>query len=467
MLKSSNLTLQILLIFSGFLLPQQNQVFFYKGADVSFLSQTEWGGAVYKISGVPVDALAALKESGINTVRLRLWNNPQNGYSNMNDLLYLARRAKNLGLRLMLDFHFSDTWADPAHQTIPSAWQNISFSSLTDSVREFSGNTIMRLRSEGIIPDIVQPGNEISCGMLWNHGNVCGEYNNPLQWSRLVQLINASAEGIRSALAPGESVKIMIHSERSGDLPAAQWFFTNLINYGAQFDIIGLSYYPWWHGNPETLNSNMQSLAQNYDKELIITETAYPFTTAWYDTTHNIVGPSTPLLPDYPASVAGQKEFIENLIGITASLPGNKGKGVFYWAPEYISSPGFGSSWENLALFDFAGNILTSAYAFQYIPSSAEHESEFKNLPDFTLFQNYPNPFNPETHIKYTLQKPDFVSIKVYDVRGELKTVLQNSFLSAGNYSIHYNASELSSGIYFLVVQTSSSAKTIKMTLIR
>lgn len=446
---------------------QNHNSFFYKGADISFLSAVEDGGGIFKLNGTPADPLALLQQNGINAVRLRLWNNPAGGYSNIDDVIYLAGRAKALGLRLLLDFHFSDTWADPGHQTKPLLWNNLSFSTLADSVREFSRKTILSLKQHGITPSIIQPGNEISCGMLWNDGNVCGEFNTPLQWSRLAELLNSSVSGIREALSPDDTVKIMIHSERSGDLNSAKWFFTNIINYGVQFDIMGFSYYPWWHGTLDTFQYNMNSIAALYGKDIIIAETAYPFTTEWNDTTHNIVGSSTPLLPSYPASIAGQKSFIERILDITGSIPGNRGRGVFYWAPEYISAPGFGSSWENLALFDFGGNLLQSASAFLTPPGLIRTETHAPGELSFRLRNNYPNPFNPETNIEYEIFSSGDVRLDVYSYTGELLTTILNEYHTPGIYSTKFHADKLPSGVYFLVMRTSAGSKTIKMTLIR
>ena len=171
----------------------------------------------------------------------------------------------------------------------------------------------------------------------------------------------------------------MIHIDRGGDVGGATWFFDRLAAQGVDFDVIGLSYYPWWHGTLDDVDATVDSLARRYGKDIIIVETAYPWTLDWHDDTHNLVGLPEQLLPGYPATVDGQRAFLADLIDIVAAAPGGRGRGLFYWAPECISVQGMGSPWENLALFDFNGDLLPSVSAFE--PASERASEPYEPDP--------------------------------------------------------------------------------------
>jgi arabinogalactan endo-1,4-beta-galactosidase len=382
----------------------------------------------------------------------------------------MAERIKDLYLKFLLDFHYSDTWADPGHQIKPVSWQNLNFQILKDSVYQYTRNVITALKNQNTIPDMVQIGNEITCGMLWDDGRVCGQYNTPQQWTQLAELINEGIRGVKESLDPGDTVSIMIHIDRGGDNAGSQWFFDNLLANNVNFDIIGLSYYPWWHGTLDEVELNINDLAQRYDKEIIIVETAYPWTLTWYDTTNNIVGDSSQLHQGYPASIDGQKSFIIDLIDIVRNVQNNRGIGIFYWAPEYISVPQLGSPWENLTLFDFTGELLSSIEAFD---STLSYLAPPNRLTDsFHLYQNYPNPFNSTTTINYEIQNHSYVVLKIYDLLGQMVGTLVNEYQSAGRYSVAWNGSEedgqsLSSGLYIYSLQINDTRQWKKMLLLR
>jgi arabinogalactan endo-1,4-beta-galactosidase len=200
--------------------------------------------------------------------------------------------------------------------------------------------------------------------MLWDGGRVCGAYDTPGQWQRLGELITAAVRGVDVAPDPGACTRIMIHVDRGGDVGGATRFFDNLLARGIEFDIIGLSYYPWWHGTLQDLEATLDSLARRFDRDIILVETAYPWTLDWHDDVHNIVGLPGQLHPGYPATVSGQEEYLSDLMNIVAETAASRGRGIFYWAPDYISVSGLGSAWENVTLFDFNGEILPSVAAF-------------------------------------------------------------------------------------------------------
>ncbi|MDZ7373128.1 MAG: glycosyl hydrolase 53 family protein [candidate division KSB1 bacterium] len=336
----------------------------WKGGDVSFIPQIEDRGGVYRDSGKVKDPLQIFADHGFNLIRLRLWHTPRDGYCGLERTLAMARRLRTKGFTFLLNFHYSDTWADPGKQYKPAAWSGLSFPALKDSVRQYTRRVVAALIAQGTRPDLVQIGNEITGGMLWNDGRVGGRYDTPQQWQNLAELIRAAEEGLRGAGPGADSIRVMIHIDRGGDNAGARWFFDRLLAQGVEFDVIGLSYYPWWHGNLSALQTNLNDLAIRYGKDIMVVETAYPWTLQGYDQVTNIVGSSSQLLPGYPASVEGQAAFLREVIRIVRSVPGGRGIGVCYWAPEYISIPQLGSPWENNALFDFQGNALSSMGVF-------------------------------------------------------------------------------------------------------
>ncbi|MBP6469731.1 MAG: arabinogalactan endo-1,4-beta-galactosidase [Chloroflexi bacterium] len=328
---------------------------FWRGVDVSFLPQLEDAGAIFYDQGVPQDALAIVANHGINSVRLRVWVNPPDGHHGKEETLALAKRIHALGLGLLLDVHYSDTWADPAHQTKPAAWADLDFAELETAVYTYTLDLLSALKGQGTLPDIVQIGNEITPGILWDDGRVGGSYNN---WPQLAALLQAGIAGVRDSLASTDTIQIMIHLDAGGNNAVCRWFLDNLKAQGVNFDVLGLSYYPWWQGSLADLANNLQDLSQHYPQDIILVETAYPWTLDWQDDTHNLVGEPAQLLPDYPASPAGQAAFLRDVLAMVQAVPGGKGIGVYYWEPEYIAVNGFGSFWENMALFDFAGHSL-------------------------------------------------------------------------------------------------------------
>lgn len=331
---------------------------FMLGADVSFLPQVELGGGVFRQDGVPQEFFSILKSHGLNTIRLRLWHSPADGHSGLAETLAQAERAKGMGFDILLDFHYSDTWADPAHQTKPSAWSSLCMNALADSITAYTRDVLMAFNYRGVSPTMVQLGNEITQGMLWNEGLVGGPFDTPRQWSQLATLLTAATEGVHAAFPVGPTPEIMIHLDSGGNNDACRWYFNHLVDEDVAFDIIGLSYYPWWHGSLDDLENNLNDLAVRYGKDLVVVETAYPWTLGWFDDTHNLVGLQEHLLSGYDASPQGQRLFLERLHEMMVAVPSDRGRGVFWWAPEWVAAPAFGSAWENLTLFDDQGNAL-------------------------------------------------------------------------------------------------------------
>ncbi|GJM44365.1 MAG: hypothetical protein DHS20C21_12070 [Gemmatimonadota bacterium] len=341
---------------------------FLRGADVSFLPQVEAGGGVFRDDGAPTDLFALLRSRGLNSIRLRLWHSPENGHSGLAEALSLADRAHAAGFDLMLDLHYSDTWADPSNQSKPAEWAQLPMAALADSVRAYTRDTLLAFVDRGVPPAIVQLGNEIGSGTLWNDGRVGRSFDTPMQWMSLAALLQAATAGVREAFPDGARPEIMIHIDRGGDNEGARWFYDNLAARGVDFDLIGLSFYPWWHGTLADLQLNLKDLALRYDKDIVVVETAYPWTQESFDDLANLVGPADPLLPGFPASPEGQHAFLAVLLDLVQQVPGGRGRGVYWWAPEWICTPTLPSAYDNLTLFDENGNALPALRAWSATP---------------------------------------------------------------------------------------------------
>lgn len=334
----------------------------YRGADLSFLPLIESAGTkFYNSTGQQDYALTILKQSGMNLVRLRLWHTPSDAHSGLAEVEQYAQTVKNAGLNWWLDFHYSDTWADPGNQTLPAAWNAASYTVLLDSVYNYTFRVMNDLKTKNLLPLIVQIGNETNSGMLWNTGKVGGTFDT--NWPQYAGLVK---KGIDAVKAVDPSIKIMLHF--AGTTNAA-WFFNNIKTQGVSYDIMGLSYYYWWHNRTlAELQSDLNSLAATFDKDIFIAETAYPFSTGYNDFTNNVFGAGSPLISGYDATPAGQLKYLTDLRSVIHNVTNNRGIGFCYWAPDWVAFRGTtstsGSTWENLALFDFNNKVLAGVDAF-------------------------------------------------------------------------------------------------------
>lgn len=342
----------------------QAQTNFLAAADFSDLAFFESRGITYKDAGVVTDGIQILKNHGINCVRLRLWTSsatqaaadPYNYGNNLAYTVPLAVRVKNAGLLFSLDFHYSDTWADPGHQAIPDAWTNLNFTQLVAQMRTYNSNTIASFATAGAMPDFVQVGNEITSGMLFPDGQVSGTGGTP--WSQLGQLMNSAIQGIHDAVnALGVTMpKIIVHIDRGGDWATTEWFFDNLNAQGVPFDIIGESYYPFFQGPLTNLNACLSNAAVRYSKPIIVAEDAFPWTNTMTSWTNSLYG--------FAPTVNGQISFLAALAKVVKSVPNHLGVGVFYWGAEYQASSGVNEAGFNTSsFFDTQGNLLPDANA--------------------------------------------------------------------------------------------------------
>jgi arabinogalactan endo-1,4-beta-galactosidase len=461
----------LLILFINTSIAAQNSEFI-KGVDVSFIPQIEDSGGEYYLNGIETDPLEIFKQNEINYIRLRLWHTPENGYCGLKSTLEMASRIKEDSLKFLLDIHYSDTWADPSNQYKPAAWNGIEFSNLKDSVYTYTSNVISAFINQNTPPDIVQIGNEIIGGILWPDGKLYDLPNPDEQLRKFAELIKEGLRGVYDA-SDSVDIKTIIHIPiLNGNINDVTYFYNRLNTQNVDFDIIGLSYYPWWHGNLNQLKNTLDIVSNNYEKDIIIVETAYPWTLSWNDNTHNIIGTTSQLHTGYPATAQGQYNFLKDLIKIVKDVPDGRGAGVFYWAPEYISVPQLGSSWENLALFDFNNETLWSISAFHDTSTSVFVNDKDITVSDFALHQNYPNPFNPVTSIKYELSHQSNAKLIIYNSLGEEINILVDEVKNAGRYFVEWNGRDsnnniISSGVYLIMLITDKSITTIKSVLLK
>ena len=292
-------------------LPVFPQDVFAKGADVGWLSQMELTGyKFFDVDGTEKDCLQLLKDRGMNTIRLRVFVNPSNdsinGHCSKDETVAMAVRAKNMGMRVMIDFHYSDSWADPSKQNKPAAWANHTFAQLLTDVYNHTTEVLNALKTAGIKPEWVQIGNEIPSGMLWPEG----KYTN---FNQLAQLLNKGYEATKNL---DSSIKVIVHIDQGNDNARFRWFFDNARNNGVKYDVIGLSYYPYWLNSDYTitidnLKNNMIDMVSRYGKEVMIVEVGGDFT-----------------------KVQNTHDMLVAVINAVRNIPDNKGLGVIYWEPE-------------------------------------------------------------------------------------------------------------------------------------
>lgn len=331
-----------------------------RGADVSSLPEFEAAGGRLRRRGMPIDGLTLMKAEGLNAVRIKVWNDPGNPdhfpsnqtgperFNGPDQVLLLARRAQAAGLRIMLDFHYSDGWADPQKQFMPHAWQGLSIAEVCAHLYDFTHDMLSRLRTEGIRIDWVQVGNEISHGMVWPLGFLPGN------WPALAALLRSGIAAVRDVCAESQ---VVLHLDAGCDQRLYQHWFDQAAALDVSWDAIGLSFYPCWHGALPHLAENLSMLAERYGCPLLVVETAYP---RELDRVRNAqwllqhTGAES-----FPASPAGQAAFLQALAEVVQAVPNGLGQGIFYWEPALLPLPdGSRTVWQNATLFNDEGEVL-------------------------------------------------------------------------------------------------------------
>ena len=417
--------------------PQDVLSQFANGADVGWLSEMEVKDyEFYNDEGIKKNCLEILQEHGINSLRFRVWVNPRNGWCGKKDVASMAHRADSMGFRVMLDFHLSDTWADPGNQNKPASWANHTVAELITDVYNHVYDVLDTLKTIGIIPAWVQIGNETNDGTLWEDGRASTHMKN------FADIINS---GYDAAKAIDSTIQVIVQLSNGHDKSMFRWMFDGLKNNGAKWDIIGMSVYPYWANLPwaednEKSLETMQDMITRYQTQVMVCEAGYLYnqpTTAY--------------------------NYLVDLIRKTKSVGG---LGVFYWEPECYNWRGYNmGAWDpvtkkpTIALDAFLDTLYT---AF----------SSDQNVPNNFGINIYPNPFNNQTRIEYRLENPGKVKIRIFNSSGQLVTTLVNQYQTFGLHSVNwsgYNDSgiSLSSGIYYIKLITDNRSQTKKALLIK
>ena len=362
--------------------PVKRHMKFVKGMDLSTLLELERCGAKYYDNGEERDLLAIMKSYDVDTIRIRLWNDPWSetgesygaGENDLKTSLEIAKRVTAAGFGVLLNFHYSDFWADPGKQIKPKAWADYGVKELEQAVYDYTLESMQTFLDAGVNITMVQVGNDLSNGLLWPEGKV-PNYDN------IATFVNAGIRAVRKADA---AIPVMIHLDNGGNNALYREWFDNFTKRGEDFEIIGLSYYPFWHGSLQMLNDNMNDIAERYGKDLVIAEVSMGYTMEDYKNYEKLsdeerkgyaTRPALVEKIEYPMTKQGQYDFMEDFLNRISHIKGGKGKGFFYWEPAWIPVPGSGwatpaslkymndpgpcgNEWANQALFDYDGNAL-------------------------------------------------------------------------------------------------------------
>ncbi len=367
------------------------------GADVSLATFMQQQGVEFFDGGVakPVDQL--LYDRGANLFRLRIFVNPETTYTDsgpnpnygaIQSLAYdlaLAQQIKSHApnAKLLLDFHYSDTWADPGKQFKPAAWTSLSLSQLQTQVQTYTHDTLMAFKDAGVMPDMVQVGNEISNGMLWNTGSI--NFNSLSGWKNVGSLLNSAIAGVRTAQGEGPKIDIAIHIDQGDQDGHPQYYFGNMTNPAggnvSDFDVVGVSYYPTTrdYHSFDLLEANLNAVADTYpDKKIMVLETNYP----WKNSSVGI--------DQWAETPAGQLQFLTELRDMLLNLHNDAGAGIVWWYPEAVQVPGYGIyNGGATALFDASRNALPAldAFAITFVPGDFNHD-HVVDAADYTVWRN-------------------------------------------------------------------------------
>lgn len=310
---------------------------FVKGMDISMIKELESFGAVYRKDGKQKDLFELLKEYGTTMIRLRIWNNPQDEAGNsygggMNDLqttIELAERTIRSGMEYLLDFHYSDFWADPAKQVKPKAWTNLNGKELGEAVYQYTRDTLHVLNQRGLSPQMVQVGNEITNGFLWPDGHKENVDN-------MAMLLHAGIKAVREECPDAE---IVLHLDFGTDNQMYRKWFDQIEPFGLDYDIIGMSYYPHWNGSLELLYENMNDVSERYQKKVMVAETSIGYTLDTLGCTGLVFSKEQEEATGYPATMEGQEKFLRDLYATVRRVKDGRGIGVFYWEPAWLPIP--------------------------------------------------------------------------------------------------------------------------------
>ena len=365
---------------------------YVKGMDLSTLIELEDFGAKYYDKGEKTDILEIMKRYDVDTIRIRLWNDPYSedgepygaGGNDLETTLAIAKRVTRAGFGVLLNFQYSDFWADPGKQIKPKAWKDYGVEELEKAVYDYTSEVMKIFKENGVNLTMVQVGNELSNGLLWPEGRT-PNYDN------IARFVNAGIRGVRSE---DKEVPIMIHLDNGGNNALYREWFDEFMKRCDEFQIIGLSYYPFWHGTLDMLEENMRDIAPRYGKDLIIAEVSMGHTMEDYKDYEQLsdeerkgdaTRPELAAKVEYPMTKEGQADFTKDILTRLSHVPEGRGKGFFWWEPawipvpgsgwatpaslEYMNDPGpCGNEWANQALFDYEGNVLPALEVIRDFP---------------------------------------------------------------------------------------------------
>lgn len=362
------------------------------GIDASTYLEELDHGAKYYDGDRQIDPLDAFLNNGVDCMRIRVWNDPCSpagepylaGNCDLENYIKLGALAKAKGYRLLMDLHYSDFWADPGKQMTPKAWKDLGLEGLAEAVYSFTADCLRKAKAAGVAPDMIQVGNEITNGILWPLGKLVKEDGSRGNYDSFCRLLDA---GCRACREVTPEAKIILHLERSNDQEVYQEFFGRMEEAKISYDIIGASYYPYWHGTPRELFENL-GRCRRFGKELMVMELAYGFTTRAYDLGDGpqrlVIEEDRAYIPGftekYPVTPEGQAEFVRDFLALAKE---NGIGGVFYWEPLWLPGEGIcwaseagqayiheegkstANEWANQCLFDYEGQKLPGFDAFR------------------------------------------------------------------------------------------------------
>ena len=342
---------------------------FILGMDASCVPSLERSGVkYYDHDGAEKDVYEILSANGINYIRVRVWNDPfdadGNGYGGGNcdieNAVAIGKRATAAGMKLLVNFHYSDFWADPGKQMVPKAWHGMDIDQKSEALYQYTKDCLQKLVDAGVDVGMVQIGNE-------TNGAMCGEDSTKLGgWKKIMQLMSAGSKAVREVCP---DALVAVHFANPEKVTNFDSYGKNLEYYGVDYDVFASSYYPFWHGTLENLSEVLSKIAETYDKKVMVAETSYAFTAADTDFNGNTIGEGGGIVKDYPFTQQGQANLVRNVIDTVANKTTN-GIGVFYWEGTWISV-GTNSWEENSALWEQHGSGWASSYAAEYDPDDA------------------------------------------------------------------------------------------------
>jgi arabinogalactan endo-1,4-beta-galactosidase len=333
------------------------------GIDVSWLPQLEQAGANYfDANGQPLEAFELLNRAGIKVARVRLFVDAADMNGRLDQVQLLAARAQRAGLQVCLDMHLSDTWADPAHQGIPRGWSTTNIDYLANAVGSYVYGILSDLKARQITIDFVQLGNEISNGLLWPLGTLDADTN--AKWNNFAKLYNSAAESLRKVYPSATNV---LHLDCGGDAAKTSWWLGRAIGHGVtDFDAVGLSFYPQWHGELAALQKTLRVVAVDFAKPVFVAETAYAFTGATFG--NDVIDPGKNALTGFASTPAGQAAYVSAIKNLLLALPNNRGLGLWWWEGlatkvDSATREPFNAGMANSALVDLGGRVLPALSA--------------------------------------------------------------------------------------------------------